>query len=134
MLSGYAERIFQVHRDPHSGAGMHSCDNDRRRFFVTASALATLVLLPAALNATTAASNPAPGSMDGLGGHALSAADLLDIKSAGLTAVNVTVSGVGSYANDFENTIKNIAYGDAQIAAHPDALMKISNAADLTEA
>ena len=115
---------------------MHSRDNDRRRFFVTASALATLVLLPAALNAATAARNPAPGSMDGLGGHALSAADLLDIKNCGLTAVNVTVSGIGigSYANDSENTIKNIAYGDAQIAAHPNALMKISDAADLTEA
>jgi len=130
---------------------MHSRDNDRRQFLVTASALATLALLPAAVNAATAASSPAPGwsgyrravvidglgspgSIDGLDGHALSAADLLDIKTSGLTAVNVTVSGVGSYANDFENTLKNIAYWDAQIAAHPDALMKVRNVADLTEA
>jgi len=130
---------------------MHSRDNDRRQFLVTASALATLALLPAAVNAATAASSPAPGwsgyrravvidglgspgSIDGLDGHALSAADLLDIKTSGLTAVNVTVSGVGSYANDFENTIKNIAYWDAQIAAYPNALMKIRTVADLTEA
>ncbi|QBB70053.1 peptidase M19 [Pseudolysobacter antarcticus] len=130
---------------------MHSSDNDRRQFLVTASALATLALLPAAMNGATAASNPAPswnryrravvidglgspGSIDGLDGHALSGADLLDIKTSGLTAVNVTVSGVGSYANDFENTLKNIAYWDAQIAAHPNALMKIRSATDLTEA
>lgn len=64
----------------------------------------------------------------------LTAADLADVKSSGITAVNVTVGGVGSYAKDFEEALRNIAFWDEQIAAHPDALIKVKGGADLAEA
>ena len=51
-----------------------------------------------------------------------------------MTAVNVTVSGVGSYTKDFEEHLRNIAYWEEQIAAHPDALMQVLRSADLDEA
>ena len=55
-------------------------------------------------------------------------------ESSGVTAINVTVSGVGSYTKDFEETLRNIAFWDEQTAAHPEAFMKIQSAADLLEA
>src|SRR5947207_4177229 len=71
----------------------------------------------------------APGS-GGFGDRVpLTAADLADAKSSGITAVNVTVGGVGSYAKDFEEALRNIAFWDEQIATHPDALMKVKGAA-----
>ncbi len=60
--------------------------------------------------------------------------DVADIKASGLTAINVTVGGVGNYAKDFEDALQNIAFWDQQIAVHPDALMKIKGSADLLEA
>ena len=57
-----------------------------------------------------------------------------DVRASGLTAVNVTVSGVGSYAKDADQTIRNIAYWNAQIAAQPDRLMQVRNASDLAAA
>ncbi|MBR0347535.1 MAG: membrane dipeptidase [Rudaea sp.] len=64
------------------------------------------------------------------------AADFADAKSSGLTAINVTVNGasVGSYARNFNDTVRSIAFYNAQIAARPDAFMQIRRAADLTEA
>ena len=64
----------------------------------------------------------------------LSASDIADVKASGITAINVTVSGVGSYTKDFEETLRNIAFWDEQTAAHPEAFMKIQSAADLLEA
>ena len=40
----------------------------------------------------------------------LTLTELNDVRASGLTAVNVTVSGVGSYAEDYNKTIKNMAY------------------------
>ena len=48
--------------------------------------------------------------------------------------MNFTVGSVGSYANDFDETIGNIAYWDREIAAHPDLLMKITRGAQIDEA
>jgi len=64
----------------------------------------------------------------------LTAANVADVKVSGLTALNVTVGGVGSYARDFEEALRNIAFWDGQIAAHPDALMKIKQTSDLADA
>ncbi len=61
----------------------------------------------------------------------LSKTALDDALKSGLNAVNVTVSGVGSYAKNYDDTIKNIAYWNAQIAAHADRLMLVRTAADL---
>ncbi|MEZ5462552.1 dipeptidase [Dokdonella sp.] len=75
-----------------------------------------------------------PGEYDAEPYSPLSARALDDVRASGLTAVNVTVSGVGSYANDPESTIRNIAYWNAQIAAHPERLMLVREAADLDTA
>jgi membrane dipeptidase len=56
------------------------------------------------------------------------------VRASGLTAVNLTVSGVGSYAKDYDTTIRNIAYWHAQIAAHANVLLLVRRAADLSEA
>lgn len=64
----------------------------------------------------------------------LTTANVADIKASGLAAVNVTVGGVGSYAKDFEDVLRNIAFWDGQIEAHPEVLMKVKGSADLNEA
>jgi membrane dipeptidase len=64
----------------------------------------------------------------------LSAAALADVRASGLTAVNLTVSGVGSYALDYDKTIRNLAYWSAQVAAHPDVLLEVRTAADVATA
>jgi membrane dipeptidase len=64
----------------------------------------------------------------------LDAADLADVRMSGVTAVNLTVSGVGSYARDYEKTIAGIAQCDREIALHPDVLMKFNDARDFAVA
>ena len=75
-----------------------------------------------------------PGEPDAKPNSPLSAKALADVRASGLTAANVTVSGVGSYAKDYDTTIRNIGYWDAQIAAHPGVLLLVRSAADIIEA
>ena len=119
-----------------------------RRNFLTSMTAATLAAaLPKARAADTAASAAtwkgyakasvidalgSPGSANRQG--PLDAASLADIRASGLTAVNLTVGSVGSYAHDYDNAIADIARWDADIAKHPDVLMKFSTARDLVEA
>ena len=81
--------------------------------------------------------------IDALGGPGASPDDPADtissealaaIRQSGLTALNVTVSGVGSYTRDYDATIRNIAYWNAQIAAHPERLLLVRSAADIDAA
>jgi membrane dipeptidase len=64
----------------------------------------------------------------------LSAAALADVKASGVTAVNLTVSGVGNGPGLFEETVTNIAYSDAEITKHPDHFLKVLTSRDLTAA
>jgi membrane dipeptidase len=122
---------------------------DRRRLLVAGAALAGSALLPHAVRRAHAAAEAGTWSgyadalvIDGCGApgnsdeddHALGAGELRDIRDSGLTAINLTVSGVGSYAGDFEQTLRNIAQWDGQIAAHPDVLVKITRGAQLDDA
>jgi len=75
-----------------------------------------------------------PGEPDAKPDVPLTPRALADVRASALTAVNVTVSGVGSYAKDYDATIRNIAYWNAQIAAHADLLMLVRGAADISEA
>lgn len=120
---------------------------NRRQFLIGIAFLASAPVLYSAQRvlATTASAGSWPGYkgamvIDALGGPGeyndepnapLSPKALDDVRASGLTAVNVTVSGVGSYANDPEATIRNIAYWNAQIAAHPDRLMQVRTGKDL---
>ncbi len=122
----------------------------RRRFLFSLGALAAATGLARPRTSFAANGSPAAWSghadaivIDALGGpgeyHAepftpLSERALADIRASGLTAVNVTVSGVGSYARDYEQTVRTIAYWNAQIAAHPDHLLLVRSAGNLAEA
>ena len=71
-----------------------------------------------------------PGGGDG----PLTAAQIADVRSSGLTAVNLTVGALGSGADVFEATFKTIGAWEREIDAHPDVLMKVKSAADLARA
>ena len=121
----------------------------RREFLIAGGAIAGLAALPAATlaaagdgprwaryaNAAVIDACGSPGrSSTGTERLPLDAGELSDIRASGLTAMNFTVGSVGSYANDFDETIGNIAYWDREIAAHPDLLMKVTRGAQLDEA
>jgi membrane dipeptidase len=122
----------------------------RREFLIAGGTLAGLAALPTGALAAAAGDAPhwakyadaavidacgSPGrSSTGTERLPLDAGELADIRASGLTAMNFTVGSVGSYANDFDETISNIAYWDREIAAHPDLLMKITRGAQLDEA
>ena len=75
-----------------------------------------------------------PGG-SGTGGDAgLSAAEIADLRASGVTAVNLTVGGIGNGADVFEQTFRTIGFWEREIDAHPDALMKVKSAADLDRA
>ncbi len=122
---------------------------DRRRFLATLGALAAAPLLPGLMRSAGAAEPKAwagyegatvidacgsPGRYEAEPYSRLDAGSIDDLRTSGLTMVNITVSGVGSYANDYDTTIRNIAYWNAQVAAHPDRMLVIRRAADLAEA
>ena len=75
-----------------------------------------------------------PGRAGGKLGPELDARDLADIRASGLCAANLTVGGVGSYANDYEEAVRSIAFWDSEVAGHPDTLLKFSRLSDLDEA
>ena len=120
----------------------------RRQFLIKSSiaATATAVRWPNIARAETAPTWPGYAAaivIDALGAPGggsfgdrvpLTATNLADVTASGLTAVNVTVGGVGSYTRDFEDALRNIAFWDGQIEAHPNVLMKIKGGADLAEA
>ena len=119
---------------------------NRRKFLVASGMATAATMLPAAsraeetfawqryAGATVIDALGAPGTASFGKRIPLTASEIVDAKAAGLTAVNVTVSGVGSYTKDFEETLRNIAFWEEQIAAHPDALMKVTRSADVAEA
>ena len=75
---------------------------------------------------------PSPPSGDGTG--MLSQTALADLRTSGLTAVNLTVSGVGSYQRNYDETIRNIAFWNDQIAAFPDRLLAVHTGDDIETA
>ena len=67
-------------------------------------------------------------------GTPLSAKDIADVRSSGVTAVNVTVNLPGNGLDRFEKTITNIASWEHELVAHPDVFLKVLNSGDLTQA
>jgi membrane dipeptidase len=122
---------------------------DRRAFLVAGSVLAGAAVLPSAVRA--AGAEDADGSarrqstrIDACGSPGrdtrsevrppLDGAELADVRASGLTALNLTVGSVGRYANAFEDTARSIAWWEREIAAHPDALLKVTHGAQIEQA
>ena len=122
---------------------------DRRKFLTSTAALA-LVASPA-LRAAAPKRGFAESAyakaivIDGLGGPGgydpdlppdagLSPSMLADVKSSGVTALNLTVNSVGNGPRKFEETVETIGYAEKQITEHPDYFMKVLNARDLNTA
>ena len=64
----------------------------------------------------------------------LDARVLADARASGMDAVNVTLGYVAGEMEPFEYTIGEIAFWDARLRAHPDALRKVFTAADILRA
>ncbi len=66
----------------------------------------------------------------------VSAQQLDDVKRSGLTAINITVNsvGIGGFAHSFEDTVRELAYVNAQTAAHPTVFLQVRNSGDIREA
>ncbi|HEY2144856.1 MAG TPA: membrane dipeptidase [Steroidobacteraceae bacterium] len=62
----------------------------------------------------------------------LSAPALADVRTSGVTAVNITVNDVGNGPDRFEKTIDDIARWQFEITARPDLFLKVLRASDLT--
>ncbi|MCF7749733.1 dipeptidase [Bacillus subtilis subsp. subtilis] len=126
-----------------------------RRRFLGACALgaASAVLVPTLAGAATPAATTGPQwpgyrratVIDTLNGGPLdpestleyaplNARALADARASGLTACNVTVSGVGSYLNDYALTMRAIAYWNGQLARHGQDLSLVRTGADLVDA
>jgi len=60
----------------------------------------------------------------------LTDAEIDDVRASGLTAINMTVGGPISY----DETVRTIAYWNAEIAAHLDVFLLVRHAADIAEA
>ena len=124
-------------------------NSNRRHFILSTAAIAAAPLLGGGMRTAMAAAGQAPEPwqgystatvIDALGGPgqygadpaaSLTTAMLDDVRKSGLTAVNVTVSGVGSYSHDYDTTVANIAYWNDQIARHPDGLMLVRRGSDI---
>jgi membrane dipeptidase len=75
-----------------------------------------------------------PGTYESEDFAPLTPAELDDVRTSGLTALNLTVGGVGSYARNYDETIRNVAYWNGQIAAHSDVLVQVLRATDIAAA
>lgn len=122
----------------------------RRHFLVALGALAAAPLASPFVTRAAAATSPPAGwrgfrdavVIDALGAPGefggdevpLGAASLDALRASGLTAVNVTVSGVGSYQRNYDDTIRNIAYWNEQIAARPQHMLAVRSGADIDTA
>ena len=82
-----------------------------------------------------ALASPGPFNVQDRMAHPLTPEMVANARASGITAVNVTVSGGGSNANQaFQATVQALAYFDREIGQHADAFMKVRSLSDLTDA
>ena len=56
-------------------------------------------------------------------------------RASGITAVNVTINGAGvTGAAAFESTVRNVAFLERELNAHPDAFLRVRGVADIRRA
>ena len=118
----------------------------RRRFLTLFGTISTATLLPGTFGRAFAeTTSPArrvyghgividslgsPGSDSDTPDAPLTAAEINDVRASGLTAFNLTVGGPA----DYDETVRTIAYWNAEIAAHPDVFLQVRHTADIAEA
>ena len=120
---------------------------DRRRFLALSAAVAGAL----AAGQGRAASQPVTALyqrsivIDGLGGpggdsfdsdRPLTPVEIAEVRESGITAFNVTIGSVGNEPPlaAFEAIVRDIARLDAEIARHPDVLVRVRTAADIRAA
>jgi membrane dipeptidase len=81
-----------------------------------------------------ALASPGPFNVPDRIGSPLSDAMLDHVQSSGITAVNVTVSGLGSHHAAFDETMVHIAYWEREVSDHADVLTKVQSVSDLEAA
>lgn len=74
-----------------------------------------------------------PGSMDTDEGAALSAGEVADVADSGLTALHLTVGGVGTMTPlaAFEKIVRDLARWESEIDRNPDVFSRIRGASDI---
>ncbi|MBL8267288.1 dipeptidase [Steroidobacter sp.] len=59
---------------------------------------------------------------------------IADTKQSGVSAVNLTIGGVGNGPRMYEQALESLAYYEGEITAHPDVLMKVRSCREIREA
>jgi membrane dipeptidase len=79
---------------------------------------------------------PGDGDSDAEKGVRLTPRAVADAKASGVTCVNLTVGPVGSRpgAEAFEGIVRDVAYWEREIEAHPDVFTKVKTTRDLAAA
>ncbi len=118
---------------------------NRRQMLATGAALATPGLGWAKerrmiINALGGIENPnialtrPPGDKSTPADMDVDARALTDLRTAGIAAVNITLDYVAGPDDPYQASLKSIAAWDAVLAAHPDALIPVRTAADISAA
>jgi membrane dipeptidase len=77
------------------------------------------------------------GSLSGLDANAdaaFASRTIADVKSSGVTALNLTVGGVGNGPQMYLDSIQGVADAEGLIAAHPDVFIAVRTARDIQTA
>ena len=69
--------------------------------------------------------SPGPFNVPNRIGRPLTPEMLANAQASGITAVNLTVSGVVSAQLAFDTALDHIAYWERELSTHPDALVKV---------
>ena len=78
--------------------------------------------------------SPGPFNVPNRIGRPLTPEMLANAQASGITAVNLTVSGVVAAHLAFDTAFDHIAYWEKELSTHPDALVKVLNVEDVRRA
>ena len=79
--------------------------------------------------------SPGPFNVPSMFARPWTDAMVANAKSSGITAVNVTISGGGATgAAAFETTVRNVAFVERELTAHPGAFLQVRTVADIRRA
>src|SRR5881392_1524569 len=122
----------------------------RRQFAALAAGGAAALLLPRSLRAIQMPrvwpgyeraividnlATPGPFNVPNMFARPWTDAMVANARASGITAVNVTINGAGvTGAAAFESTVRNVAFLERELNAHPDAFLRVRGVADIRRA